>query len=134
MLAAPDDSAGLREAWGFSGERLVVGYSGNLGRAHELDTMLGAARVLAQADAAVDFLFIGDEDGEVARLIRRHDCGWTFAPGDGEAIAVLLGELGANREPLANRGRNARRMVRDHYSRSHGIAAWDALLRNVAAD
>lgn len=200
VLAAPEGSAGLREAWGFSGERLVVGYSGNLGRAHELDTMLAAARTLASRAAAVDFLFvgggalrerlgaaglanlvlqpyqpraelsrslavadlhwlslqpgleglivpskfygaaasgrpilfIGDADGEVARLIRRHDCGWSFRPGEGEAVAALLGELAADRDVLLARGHNARRMVRDHYSRSHGIAAWDALLRDVS--
>lgn len=200
VLAAPDGSAGLRETWGFSGERLVVGYSGNLGRAHELETMLAAARTLAIRKAAVDFLFIGggalrerlgaadlpnlalqpyqpraelprslavadlhwlslqpeleglivpskfygaaasgrpilfigDADGEVARLIRRHDCGWNFRPGESEAVAALLGQLATNREPLLARGQNAWRMVRDHYSRSHGIAAWDALLRKVA--
>ena len=200
VLAAADDPAVLREAWGFSAKRLVVGYSGNLGRAHELDTMLAAARVLAAQAAPVDFLFIGggalrdrlgvadlpnvslrpyqpravlprsmavadlhwlslqpeleglivpskfygaaasgrpilfigDADGEVARLIRRHDCGWTFRPGEGAAVAVLLGELAADRGMLAQRGRNARLMVRDNYSRAHGIAAWDTLLRAIA--
>ena len=200
VLAAADDPAVLREAWGFSAKRLVVGYSGNLGRAHELDTMLAAARVLAAQAAPVDFLFIGggalrnrlgvadlpnvslrpyqpraelprsmavadlhwlslqpeleglivpskfygaaasgrpilfigDADGEVARLIRRHDCGWTFRPGEGAAVAALLGELAADRGMLAQRGRNARLMVRDNYSRAHGIAAWDTLLRAIA--
>ena len=200
VLAAADDPAVLREAWGFSAKRLVVGYSGNLGRAHELDTMLAAARVLAAQAAPVDFLFIGggalrdrlgvadlpnvslrpyqpraelprsmavadlhwlslqpeleglivpskfygaaasgrpilfigDADGEVARLIRRHDCGWTFRPGEGAAVAALLGELAADRGMLGQRGRNARLMVRDNYSRAHGIAAWDTLLRAIA--
>ena len=200
VLAEAAGSAGLRESWGFSSERLVVGYSGNLGRAHELDTMLAAARTLATREAEVDFLFIGggalrerlgaadlpnvslqpyqpraelprsmavadlhwlslqpeleglivpskfygaaasgrpilfigDEDGEVARLIRRHDCGWNFRPGEDQAVAGLLADLAGDRDALLARGRNARRMVRDHYSRSHGISAWDVLLREVA--
>ena len=200
VLAAADDPAVLREAWGFSAKRLVVGYSGNLGRAHELDTMLAAARILAAQNAPIDFLFvgggalrdrldaaalpnvslkpyqpraelprsmavadlhwlslqpeleglivpskfygaaasgrpilfIGDADGEVARLIHRHDCGWTFRPGDGAAVATLLGELAVNRGVLAERGRSARAMVRDYFSRAQGIAAWDALLREIA--
>lgn len=199
VLAAPHGPSDLRETWGFSGERLVVGYSGNLGRAHELDTMLEAARALAAQAAPVDFLFIGggalherldaaalpnvslqpyqpraelprslavadlhwlslqpeleglivpskfygaaasgrpilfigDDDGEVARLIRRHDCGWTFLPGESEAVAALLGNLAGDRELLLARGRNARSMVRDHYSRANGISAWEALLREV---
>ena len=51
----------LRQAWGLR-EQFVVGYSGNLGRAHEFETMLGAAAILA-ADASVTFLFIGGGRG-----------------------------------------------------------------------
>jgi colanic acid biosynthesis glycosyl transferase WcaI len=38
--------------------RFVVGYSGNLGRAHEIDTLLGAMRQL-ENDKKICFLFIG---------------------------------------------------------------------------
>ena len=47
----------LRERWGLTGE-FVVGYSGNLGRAHEFETLLRAAEWLRQYDELV-FLFIG---------------------------------------------------------------------------
>jgi colanic acid biosynthesis glycosyl transferase WcaI len=39
-------------------DRFVVGYSGNLGRAHEFDTLLGAARLLSDTPRFV-FLMIG---------------------------------------------------------------------------
>jgi glycosyltransferase involved in cell wall biosynthesis len=39
-------------------DRFVVGYSGNLGRAHEFETLLGAAKALA-ADPVFAFLIIG---------------------------------------------------------------------------
>jgi colanic acid biosynthesis glycosyl transferase WcaI len=35
----------LRRAWGLEG-KFVIGYSGNLGRAHEFETILGAAKLL----------------------------------------------------------------------------------------
>ncbi|MEM9313884.1 MAG: glycosyltransferase family 4 protein [Pseudomonadota bacterium] len=55
----PPSENSLRRAWGFGG-RLVVGYSGNLGRAHEFETILdAAARVQALAGDRVAFLFIG---------------------------------------------------------------------------
>lgn len=59
---APADNP-LRAAWGLDG-RFVVGYSGNLGRAHDLDTLTGAmVRVQASPPGAdipqVMFLFIG---------------------------------------------------------------------------
>lgn len=50
----------LRRAWGFGADDLVVAYSGNLGRAHDLETVLGAARRLAElGEDRVRFLFVG---------------------------------------------------------------------------
>jgi colanic acid biosynthesis glycosyl transferase WcaI len=53
---APADNP-LRQAWGLDGH-FVVGYSGNMGRAHEFDTILAAAEHL-RAEPAVVFLLIG---------------------------------------------------------------------------
>ena len=50
-------SNALRHEWGLAGE-FVVGYSGNLGRVHEFDTILGAAALLRD-DARVRFEIIG---------------------------------------------------------------------------
>lgn len=47
----------LRSEWGLGG-KFVVGYSGNLGRAHEYETLLGAAELLRDQTDLV-FLFIG---------------------------------------------------------------------------
>lgn len=47
----------LRTEWGL-GEKCVVGYSGNLGRGHEYESMLGAA-VLLRDDPQVVFLVAG---------------------------------------------------------------------------
>lgn len=47
----------LRREWKLS-DKFVVCYSGNLGRAHEIDTMVGAAERLRE-NASIRFLFIG---------------------------------------------------------------------------
>ena len=47
----------LRKKWGL-GDKFVVGYSGNLGRAYEFETLLGAAEKL-RGDSRIGFLFIG---------------------------------------------------------------------------
>ncbi|MDO9443084.1 MAG: glycosyltransferase family 4 protein [Beijerinckiaceae bacterium] len=52
----PDDNP-LRRQWGLNA-KFVVGYSGNLGRAHECDTLVAAARLLRAREDIV-FLFIG---------------------------------------------------------------------------
>ena len=57
-LAAPaDGAASLRRAWGLEG-KFVVAYSGNLGRVHEFDTLLGCARALRDRED-IAFVFIG---------------------------------------------------------------------------
>lgn len=48
----------LRADWGF-GDELVVGYSGNFGRAHDFTTLMGAADALA-GERDIKFLMIGD--------------------------------------------------------------------------
>jgi len=58
-VIAPSPRGGnpLRAAWGLE-DKFVVGYSGNLGRAHEYDTLLDAADRLREARGVV-FLFVG---------------------------------------------------------------------------
>ncbi|MGV3554640.1 MAG: glycosyltransferase family 4 protein [Croceibacterium sp.] len=54
------DGRALRAEWGYSEKQLVIGYSGNLGRAHDLDTLMDAARILQdRKDTDIRFLFIG---------------------------------------------------------------------------
>ena len=47
----------LRTTWGLEG-RFVIGYSGNLGRAHEFKTVIAAAEILRD-ESDITFLFIG---------------------------------------------------------------------------
>jgi colanic acid biosynthesis glycosyl transferase WcaI len=58
IVPLPKESHRLREEWGLR-EKFVVGYSGNLGRVHELDTIVQAAERLVRHPRIV-FLFIGD--------------------------------------------------------------------------
>lgn len=59
----PRESNALRREWGLE-DRFVVGYSGNLGRAHEFRTMLGAMQRLRK-DPEFAFVFIGGGAGMV---------------------------------------------------------------------
>jgi len=52
----PDDNF-LRRSWGLN-KKFVVGYSGNMGRAHDLDVIMAAAEKLKE-NKQIHFLFIG---------------------------------------------------------------------------
>ena len=63
----PRDANALRREWGLA-DKFVVGYSGNLGRAHEYQTVLGAA-VALRDEPDIVFLFIGG--GHLTNNLRR---------------------------------------------------------------
>ena len=60
----------LRREWGLD-DKFVVGYSGNLGRAHEFDTVLAASERLRH-DPRILFVFIGGGHRmeELARIVK----------------------------------------------------------------
>jgi glycosyltransferase involved in cell wall biosynthesis len=57
IVSLPTESNALRREWGLQGQ-FVVGYSGNMGRVHQFDTILKAAERLHDQPNIV-FLFIG---------------------------------------------------------------------------
>ena len=197
------DQCELRREWGFEDDAFVVGYSGNLGRAHEVETLLGAARRLKH-DPRIRFLFIGgghhgdglagrvaaeglsnfmfqpyqpkhmlaqslavpdvhwlslrpeleglivpskfygiaaagrpvlsvtDPDGEIARLVRLHDCGLVVSPGHDEDLASAIMTLAGSPDLCRQMGESSRAMLLANYTRRGSIARWSALLRGVA--
>lgn len=57
IVPLPAEASVSRQRLGLAG-RFVIGYSGNLGRAHEFDTLIGAARLLRD-DSRFAFLITG---------------------------------------------------------------------------
>jgi colanic acid biosynthesis glycosyl transferase WcaI len=189
----------LRREWGLE-QKFVVGYSGNLGRAHEIDTVLSAAALLRDHPRIV-FLFIGGghqfdrlgrlanerslgqmfrfiayqpqellkfslsvpdvhlislrpeleglivpskfygvaavgkplisitaRDGEIARLVRQHECGLVVEPGNGQALAEALINLCNDLARVTEMGKRARSMLDCQFTRQHAFARWEKLL------
>lgn len=92
LRPAPPDSE-LRADWGCAG-RFVVAYSGNLGRAHDVDTLLAAARRLSSRDD-VAFSFVGGGHGmarvRAAGLPNVRIRG--YVPGDALAAALAMADV-----------------------------------------
>ncbi len=192
----------LRREWDLA-DKFVVGYSGNLGRAHEYDTLLAAAERLRDdaryvflmigggkrfeelaaavkqrrldgsfrfltyqeqptlpyslslpdmhwlslnpklegllvpskfygiAAAGKPIIFIGDKDGEVARLVRQHGCGLVIAPGDADILVDTLRKWINSPAIIAEMGLRARAMLDARYTRQQGLARWRALLEGL---
>lgn len=191
-----------RQRLGLAG-RFVIGYSGNLGRAHEFDTLIAAARLLrgdsrfvflitgngAKADAlrasvqaegldsfffqpfqpaallsdslaAADVhfvsllpaleglivpskiygvlaagrpsIFVGDPAGDLARMVREHDCGIAVAVGDSERLAAELIALRDSPARVQVMGVKARGLALSRYTSEHAVADWLGFLEGIA--
>jgi len=68
----------LRQTWGLAGQ-FVIGYSGNLGRAHEFETVLAAANLLRN-EPHIIFLMIGGGKrfDELSRAVREQGLASSF--------------------------------------------------------
>jgi glycosyltransferase involved in cell wall biosynthesis len=198
----------LRKDWGLDG-KFVAGYSGNLGRVHELDAIIEAMAELADTglteDRPIAFLFIGggalyprlhreiarrgwtnvqfqphqpaeqlaeslsvpdihlislrpefeglvvpsklygilaagrpalfigDKDGEVARLLRQADCGITVHPSEGKALAKHIADLAMDPLRVAAMGQRARSAFEMHFDKAISLAEWMRCLAAVHA-
>jgi colanic acid biosynthesis glycosyl transferase WcaI len=91
-VSHPDNR--LRRLWGLDG-KFVVGYSGNLGRAHEFDTILAASEALRN-DPRIVFLFIGSGHriDELARMVKSRGLEPSFHFVPYQDRAVLRQSLG----------------------------------------
>jgi colanic acid biosynthesis glycosyl transferase WcaI len=122
--AAGDDNP-LRETWHLSG-KFVVGYSGNLGRAHDFETVLAAAERLRNE-------LIGDSEGEIGRLIRERRCGTIIRPGDAATLADTLRRWSEQPKSIAEMGARARQMLDARFTRGRAFEQWNRLIRRLAS-
>ena len=195
------ESSNLRTTLGLQ-DKFVVAYSGNLGRAHEFDTLLMAAEwlrnnenvvflmigsgakmpmlrkaveekrltnvrflpyqprellsdTLAAADVHVACLlpaleglivpskfygilaagrpaiFIGDVDGELARVIDAADCGAVVACGDGGLLVTVIEEMRADPERCREMGERARVLFEEQYTCERAVEEWVELIGEI---
>ena len=192
----------LRRAWGLS-DKFVVGYSGNLGRTHEFQTMLsaserfrndsrivflvigaghqndGLAREVKARGLERSYLFvpyqdrevlkyslgvpdvhwislrprfeglivpskfygiaaagrpmisIGSRQGELGRLVEKHQCGFAIEEGDVDSLENAITRLSRDHDLCAKMGQRARSMLDHHFTRRQAFEHWQALLSKV---
>lgn len=98
----------------------------------KLEGLLLPSKFYGIAAAGRPMIFIGDIAGEVARLLRRHECGIAIAPGDATTLVDTLRQWSRMPATLAEIGAKSRTMLEAHYSRHQELARWRALLEEIA--
>jgi glycosyltransferase involved in cell wall biosynthesis len=98
----------------------------------ELEGLIVPSKFYGIAAAARPVAFVGDPDGELARLIRQHDCGVAVPAGRGDLLAAAVLAMAADPECTRRQGGNARRLLDSHFSRAAAHDQWHHLLIGVA--
>ena len=97
----------------------------------EFEGLIVPSKFYGIAAAGRGTIAITAADGEIAQLIAIHKCGAIITPGDGDALADLLKMMIVDRALGAEWGRNARSMLRAHYSRTQALDQWNQLIRSL---
>src|SRR5262245_12572489 len=100
----------------------------------ELEGLIVPSKFYGICAAGRPTVFIGDADGEIARLIQRHDCGRSVLARDGTALAQTVLDLAADPATCRSLGQRARQAFDDELDKSVAIARWDELLLQVSGD
>jgi glycosyltransferase involved in cell wall biosynthesis len=98
----------------------------------KLEGLIVPSKIYGVLAAARPCIFIGAADGEVARILRRHDCGMIVDPEDPLALALAIERLAGDAALRRRLGANARRALDEHYTSGRAFAQWRAALKDQA--
>jgi colanic acid biosynthesis glycosyl transferase WcaI len=98
----------------------------------QLEGLVVPSKFYGVAAAGRPAIFVGDKDGEIARLVTRHECGITIEEGDGSGLAQIILSLAENSERCRNMGERARRACEFEFSKTVAIDRWERLLNEVS--
>lgn len=94
----------------------------------QLEGLIVPSKIYGIAAAGRPLVFIGDKDGEVARLMVRCGSGFTVSVGAGEELSTRLTELKHNQELTVSMGERARRCLDERYEKSLAVLDWRVVL------
>jgi colanic acid biosynthesis glycosyl transferase WcaI len=99
----------------------------------DLEGMIVPSKLYGILAAGRPTIFIGEEDGEIARVLSRAECGVTVAVGDSAGLAKVLRRLRADPDARAAMERRARQLVCEKYTPQQALKRWTSLLEQTAA-
>lgn len=94
----------------------------------ELEGLIVPSKYYGIAAAGRPTIFVGDSDGEIARVLTAADAGWTVTPNDGAQLAALIRTLVANPGLTQEMGRRARSGFERSFDFPIAVAAWEKAL------
>ena len=96
-----------------------------------LEGLIVPSKFYGVAAAGRPIIAITAQNGEIARLVREHNCGLIVEPGQADALATALTRLSTDAQSLAAMGARARAMLDARFTRQHALDRWSDMLNRV---
>lgn len=100
----------------------------------ELEGLIVPSKYYGIAAVGRPAIFVGDADGEIARILEAEAVGRTVMPGDGAGLAALVRTFVANPTLTQEMGRRARSAFERGFDIPVAVAAWEKTLAAVQHD
>jgi len=97
----------------------------------ELEGLIVPSKFYGIAAAGRPVIAITAKNGEIARLVRQHDCGVVIDPGDAKALVRVLVMLSSDIEKTVAMGARARAMLDAHFTQRRAFERWQRLLEAI---
>jgi colanic acid biosynthesis glycosyl transferase WcaI len=98
-----------------------------------LEGLIVPSKLYGILAAGRPIIFIGDEDGEAARLIRAAHVGYVVAVGNAHELKRRIAELKVDSGRRESLGENGFRLYRDHFTPHRALAGWCDILGRPAS-
>jgi glycosyltransferase involved in cell wall biosynthesis len=97
----------------------------------ELEGLIVPSKFYGIAAAGRPTIFVGDRDGEIARIVQRRDLGFAVNQGDGVELAARVLALARNPDICREIGARARKACEDEFEKQIAIDRWELLLARL---
>lgn len=97
-----------------------------------LEGLIVPSKFYGIAAAGRPIIHIGDPDGEIARILEREQCGWSYCIGEVGPLVQCIRRLSQRRDEATEAGSRARLAFDRQYSRTQALQTWRELLDSVS--
>jgi glycosyltransferase involved in cell wall biosynthesis len=97
-----------------------------------LEGLIVPSKFYGIAAAGRPIIHIGDPDGEIAQILEREQCGWSYCIGEVGPLVKRIRTLSVSRNEATDAGLRARLAFDRQYSRTQALQTWRELLDSVS--
>jgi colanic acid biosynthesis glycosyl transferase WcaI len=97
-----------------------------------LEGLIVPSKFYGIAAAGRPTIFIGSKNGEIPRILRGAQCGFSVDAGQAEEVSRIIRELADDKETCLRLGRRARALFDQRFDTRYAMQAWETVIAATA--